>query len=139
MKTFEQIEMEVRAYDMLNNMMHECANDMLGVGIPVHPEQVKNIHIGTVKGSRAACFYRMGADARYAFIISIDKGFLKHMDNNAVMANVKESMYHELLHTCDGCQTHNAAFLEISTASSRQICNKSSSTSSAVATTSFSA
>ena len=117
---FEQMELELRASKTLNNMMKTCANDMVACGIPVRADRVIKVNVTNLKGTRACCFFKQNADGEMSFMICIDKKVLKHLDNDAVMANVKNSMYHELLHTCEGCHNgHGAEFVKWS-----KVCDK---------------
>lgn len=105
---FEQMELELKATKMLENMMNSCANDMIAVGIPVRIDRIMKVVLATIRGTRACCFYKTMDDGEKSFMICIHKKMAKYMDNDAVMANVKNSMYHELLHTVANChEGHN--------------------------------
>ena len=110
---FEQMELELRESKILNNMMTVCANNMVVAGIPVRANQVLKVNVTNLKGTRACCFYKKTADGDMVYMICINKKVLKYLDNDAVMANVENSMYHELLHTIVGCNDgHNEEWVK---------------------------
>ena len=112
MTNLEKIELNMKANKILTNMMNSCAEDMIAVGIPVRVDRVIKVNIASLKGTRACCYGKMQADGEMKFVISIHNKVLKHLDNDAVMANVKNSMYHELLHTCANSQDHGAEWVK---------------------------
>lgn len=113
MTKMQELELKVKIHEMLKNMMQECIADMVNIGIPVQIEKINDIYLGDVKGSFAMCCYdKVGADYTN-FNIVISKKIIKHMNDEVVVANVKNSIYHELIHTCSDCQMgHNETWLE---------------------------
>ena len=108
-----RLNKKVTALSVLTKMMQECASDMTTVGIPIHAERVYEITIRPIRGTRALIFGGINAkDGLMYFSICIHNAIRKNLDNEYAMANIKNSIYHELLHTCDNCFSHNAKWMK---------------------------
>lgn len=109
---FEYLEQKAKTVKMLRNIMTTCIEDMHNVGIPVQDNRITGIGIKELKGTRAACVFTLGNDSLLNFYILIHEKIIKHLDDEKVIANVKNSIYHELLHTCENCQEHNDVWMK---------------------------
>lgn len=113
MTKMEWMETKLKAHKILKEMLVECATNMVNAGIPIQTEKVNGIYVQKVKGAQAFCAFVPTEKDDVTFSIIIDEEFANHMCDDVVIANVKDSIYHELLHTCENCQTHNEDWLEV--------------------------
>ena len=111
MSKFDQMILEMETKKLLREMMYSCAKDMLAVGIPVQIDCIIGIDILSLKGTRACCYCKK-VDAKDTFVIGVHKKLLKYIDDEEVIKNVKNSMYHELLHTCKNSQDHGKEWMK---------------------------
>lgn len=110
-KMFREVTLYNDAMNRLNELLEECANDMFSVGIPVQKDKILNIGLATIPNTHAVCCFKK-IDGITHFIIAIKKNMMYHLNDKVVMANVKNSIYHELIHTCPRCTSHNKTFLK---------------------------
>lgn len=103
----------MKAQKMLIKMMNECIEDMLAVGIPVQKDRIQHIALLKLNGTQAGCYFKPANDGQLTFLIAIHDLFANHLDDEIVVANVKNAIYHELLHTCPNAQEHNDTWLEL--------------------------
>ena len=113
MDKVQWLETKLKAHKILQEMLYECAVDMVNAGLPIQPERVDGIYIQKVKKAQAVCSFRPDENDELLFSIMIDEQFANHMEDEVVLANVKDSIYHELLHTCPDCQSHNDNWLDV--------------------------
>lgn len=113
MEKIEWMETKLKAHETLEKMLYECAIDMVNVGLPIQTEKIDGIYIQKVKDTHAVCSFRTDENGELTFSIIIDETFAKYMDDEVVIANIKNSIYHELLHTCPECQNHNDNWLNL--------------------------
>ena len=108
MKTMDFINMDI----VLEEIMNTCITEMQAVGIPVQKNNIKGISVNTIKGAHAICNW-VENDGDIEFNIVISDKIYKYADDEIVMQNVKNSIYHELLHTCPNCLNgHNEDFIK---------------------------
>ena len=101
------------ATEMLEVMIRDCANDMIAVGIPVRADRIYEINIRPIRGTRACVFFGTNLDdGLMSFSLCIHNKMLQNLDNAYAIANIKNSIYHELLHTCENCQSHNDEWMK---------------------------
>lgn len=105
------IETKMEAHKILKEMLYECATDMVNANLPIQTEKINGIYIQKVEDTHAICSFIPDEDGEFTFSIIIDEEFANHTDDEVVVANVKDSIYHELLHTCPDCQEHNDTWL----------------------------
>ena len=110
-KFLREVALYDKAQNILNEMLEECAKDMISVGIPVQKDKIINIGLANVPNTHALCCFKETEDGT-RYIIAIRKTMMYHLDDEVVMANVKNSIYHELLHTCPKATTHNKTFMK---------------------------
>ena len=112
MTKMQELALKVKVHEIIKDMMQECIADMVNIGIPVQVEKINGIYLGDVKGSFAMCCYETNnGETNYNIVIS--NKIVKYMNDEVVVANVKNSIYHELIHTCPDCQMgHNDTWLE---------------------------
>ena len=100
------------ANDILSAMMKECIDEMLSVGIPVAKEHINSIAFEKLNTINARC-YRENINGNIVYDIAIHNGVIKYIDDVVVLNNVRNSIYHELLHTCPNCfHRHNDNFVK---------------------------
>lgn len=97
-----------QATQAIHTMLDECANNMISVGIPIQKDKILDIVLATISGAQAVCWFKNSDDTN--FIIGIRKQMMNYLDDMEVMSNVKNSIYHELLHTIKGASSHNEIF-----------------------------
>ena len=119
-KLFQEVVLYDRANAMLNNFLNECISDMIAVGIPVQKDKIIKIGLANIKDTHAVCCFKE-IDGEINFIIAIKKTMMYHLDDEVVMANVKNSIYHELIHTCAGATSHNEIFMKWSVVCDREL------------------
>lgn len=107
-----------KAKKILDTMLEECLNEMISAGIPVQKDKIITIGLASFNKTHALCSFREIGNETY-FIIAIRKDMLYYLEDDVVMANVKNSVYHELIHTCPDCRSHNDEFMKWSS-----ICDK---------------
>lgn len=113
MTNLQKLELKVKVHNMLKKMMQECIADMVNIGIPVQTDKIEGIYLGKVQDALAMCCYNRVDNECVDFNIVISDKIVKYMNDEVVVANVKDSIYHELLHTCENCQNgHNDTWLE---------------------------
>lgn len=106
-QNLEYMEKELIARKRLRTIIADCVKDMKEAGIPIQDKRIVGIGIQKLAGTRAACYFTMAEDGLDVFYIYIHEKIINHLNDEAVWANVKNSIYHELLHTCDDCREHN--------------------------------
>ena len=104
------IEKNERAMKVLEDMLKECAKELMSLDIPIRIDRVRGIHLISLKNTLAGCYYRESSGGS-EFIIAIHTSFVKYMDDPAVLENVRNSIRHELIHTCANTQEHNGTWL----------------------------
>ena len=107
------IEKRKKATTIIADMMYDCVQDMLNVGIPVQADNILDIRLMPLHDTQAGCFYRTSSNGEMEFILAIHDDFVRYMDDTVVLENVKNSIYHELLHTCPNAQEHNQTWLQL--------------------------
>ena len=113
MTKMQEIELKVKVHEKIKKLMQDCINDMVNIGIPVQIKKIEGIFLGSLKNALAVCRYDKVDNDCVNFNIIISDKIVKHMNDEVVVANVKNSIYHELLHTCPDCQMgHNDIWLE---------------------------
>jgi hypothetical protein len=103
----------MKAKNMLIDMMNDCINEMVAIGIPVQANRIHGISLMKLNGTQAGCYFKKASDGELVFLIAIHELFANHLDDEVVIANVKNSIYHELLHTCPNAQEHNDTWLDL--------------------------
>ena len=111
-KNFEHMEKELFVTQKLKNLVNECSKDMQEAGIPIRNNRIVGTDVKKLLGTRAACYFTLAEDGLYIFYIYIHDKIIKYWNDETVWANVKNSIYHELLHTCDDCQSHNDEWMK---------------------------
>ena len=102
----------MNANDILSAMMKECIDEMLAVGIPVAKEHINSIAFEKLNTFNACC-YCENVNGNIVYDIVIHNGVVRHIDDVVVLNNVRNSIYHELLHTCPNCfDGHNDDFIK---------------------------
>lgn len=104
--------------DVLSTMMQECIDKMLEIGIPVAKDSINSIDFKKLNRINAGCYYEC-VDGNMVYDIVIHNGVVRYIDDDVVLNNVRNSIYHELLHTCPNCSWHNDEFVKWS-----KICNE---------------
>mgnify|MGYP003305075682 CR=1 FL=1 len=117
-KLFREVNLYNDAMLKINEMMNECISDMIAAGIPVQKDKILNIGLANISNTHALCCFKETENG-IRFVIAIKKTMMYHLNNEVVMTNVKNSIYHELLHTCPDCKSHNENFMKWS-----EICDK---------------
>jgi hypothetical protein len=107
------IETKLDAHKILKEMLYECAIDMINAGLPIQTEKTTGIYIQKVEDAQAICAFGQSENGDLNFSIIIDEEFANHMNDRVVLENVKNSIYHELLHTCPDCEDHNPNWLAV--------------------------
>ncbi len=98
--------------DILSAMMHECIDKMLAVGIPVAKEHINSITFQKLNVISAGCYCK-NVDGNMVYDIVIHNGVVKYIDDVVVLSNIRDDIYHELLHTCPNCcNGHNDEFVK---------------------------
>ena len=107
-----------RAKTILREMIEECASDMISVGIPIQQDKIVDFGLADTKKRHAVCWFDERSDG---YIIGVHKKIVRHLDDSVVLANLKNSVYHELLHTIPGATSHNEVFLKWAIACDEQL------------------
>ena len=100
------VERNEKAVALVQNMVSECASNLLELGIPVQMERVSCIHLMPLEDTFAGCFFRRSC-GEMEFVLVVHSDFVRYMDDPVVVENVRNSIYHELIHTCLNAQEHN--------------------------------
>lgn len=93
----------VNAY--LDNMLKNGISTLLKIGIPVSKNINPHIKINFRAKRRLGCCIRNGN----SFKIEIASAVVGNCTQTVLL---KETLFHELLHTCPGCGNHGAAWKE---------------------------
>ena len=112
MATVNKTDLATRAFDFYLDILWNCADDMVNAGIPVRCDKIVDFGIYPIDWTRAFCQEQKNeTTGETEFGIYIDYNAIFHMNDTRVVANIKDVICHELLHTCNGCMTHNKNFL----------------------------
>lgn len=112
MTWLQKTEKQMAADKLIRRMLDNCARRMLDAGIPIRPDRVLSITLMKLSGTRAICYGKKEDDGELSFVIGIDEKIINHMDKPRVVEHVRNSVFHELLHTCRDCQEgHNEEFV----------------------------
>ena len=84
----------------INQFLQDCINDLLTIGIPVSKEIDPDVRIKKVTSYAGRC------SGRKPHVITLSEYVLGNEDV------LKDVVYHELIHTCPGCQNHGWKFKE---------------------------
>lgn len=113
MKKSAELDLKYKVGKKLQDMLQECVYDMVSIGIPIQTDRIDEIvHLGKLEGTMGVCGRYTADDGKMAFSITVNKKILKKMENPVVVKNVKNTLYHELLHTCPDCVGHNENWLK---------------------------
>ena len=112
MSNMTQIIHRNKVQDFVSNMMNECIEDMLNIGIPVQKDRIQHICLTKLNNTQAGCSFKKINDGKFVFIIVLHEEVMEHIDDEIAIANVKDSIYHELLHTCPNAQSHNEEWIK---------------------------
>lgn len=110
-RRYRQLTDTAQAQALAQRLFHACAEDLLSAGIPVQPDKVTGIALTNLRNTRACCYFRTAPDGQMVFRIALSRRLIGHLSDEIVVKHVKNSMYHELLHTCPGCQDHGSRWM----------------------------
>ena len=100
----QKTEKRIAAKKLIRQMLDDCSRRMLEVGIPIQSDRVLDICLMKLSGTRAVCYGKKADDGKMNFVIAIEETFVHHLDKPRVVEHVRNSIVHELLHTCPDCQ-----------------------------------
>lgn len=102
----------VKAHNLIKEMYIECVFNLKKIGVPIQENYIKNVGFGKLSNTQACCFYKTNETGKSVFLIVFDEKVIEHIEDEEVRNNLKNSMYHELIHTCPDAQNHNDVWLK---------------------------
>lgn len=104
-KEFEQIVQEI---------FIDCFNNLIAINIPIDAENIGGVRFARLRGMVACCkAYRdYNRKSQMIYRVCIDENFEKYIEDPIVLENLKNIMYHELIHTCPDSWEHNENFIK---------------------------
>ena len=100
-----------KATVVIKELLSECIEDMIAHHIPIRPDNVRGIYLGKLSDTRACCYIRYLENGYPSVGIIISDKITKYLEDPIVIKNVKNSIYHELIHTCVNADSHNETFI----------------------------
>ena len=100
-----------RADSLCKQLLNICVQDLLAHNIPVQSDRTCGIYLGRLSGTSACCYSYGDADGQQYFRIILSEKFADYCSDPVVVEHVKNSIYHELLHTCPDAMNHGPAWM----------------------------
>lgn len=98
--------------EIIKRLLAECIADERAANIPIRYDLIEYISFDKIVRSHAECRYVEDDDGTRQYRIYVHERFIRYHNDERVIANVKNDVYHELLHTIDGTNGHCDEFIK---------------------------
>ena len=91
-------------------MLSEIATEMKKYDLPIRDNLIKEFEMAALDDTSGICARKVNENGKDEFYIFINKKAAFH-GGEYVDNNVRSTLCHELIHTIEGCDTHNDKFV----------------------------
>lgn len=99
------------ATELARQMLTQCTAQVLAAGIPVQANRIRGISLIPLRNTRAICRCSRDENGRMFYTIHLSDRFASRMEDPMVVSHVRNSIIHELLHTCPRCLNHGRTWM----------------------------